>query len=128
MIKFFKNKKQTKTTSENNEYQMNFGKVIFELKYKDVLIGHLEYQDNQWSFAYSEEFKTQSELAPIISFPDVNQKYEGKELWSFFLSRIPDNVSSSSETVKKKHNEDLINQLKEYGRKTITNPFDLSVA
>lgn len=127
MINFFKNITQKKTTSENTDFQMNFGKVMFELKYKDVLIGHLAYQNNQWSFAYSDEFKTQTELAPIVAFPDLHQKYEGKELWSFFMSRIPDNVSTSSDSVKK-HNENLIDQLKEYGRKTITNPFDLSVA
>lgn len=127
MINFFKNKKKAKDTSNSDHYRMNFGRVIFELKYKEFLIGHLEYQDNQWFFSYSEEFKNQSELAPIISFPDLNKKYEGKELWSFFLSRIPDNVDASSDSAKK-HNEDLIDQLKEYGRKTITNPFDLSLA
>jgi len=127
MINFFKNRKAAKDTSNSESYRMNFGRVVFELKYKECLIGHLEYQENEWSFSYSEEFKTQSELAPIISFPDLNKKYEGKELWSFFLSRIPDNVSTSSDSIKK-HNEDLISQLKEYGRKTITNPFDLSLA
>lgn len=127
MIRFFKNKKQKKSTSKSNDLQMNLGKVIFELKYKEVIIGYLEYKDNQWSFEYSEEFKTQSELAPIVSFPDISKKYEGKELWSFFSSRIPDNIGTSGDSVKK-HNEDLIDQLKEYGRKTVTNPFQLSVA
>jgi HipA-like protein len=125
--KLFKKTKKSSETTIKDDIQLNFGKVVFELKYKDCLIGQLEYENNQWYFSYSDQFKNQSELAPIVSFPDVSKKYEGKELWSFFLSRIPDNVTTSSESVKK-HNQDLINQLKEYGRKTITNPFDLSVA
>lgn len=62
---------------------MNLGKVIFELKYKEVIIGYLEYKDNQWSFEYSEEFKTQSELAPIVSFPDVSKNMKVKNCGHF---------------------------------------------
>lgn len=111
----------------SNALDLSLGKAVFELKYKDDVIGFLEFKDDQWSFYYSVSFKTQVEIAPIITFPDVNKKYEGRELWSFFSSRIPDNIGSSKESTKK-HNLDLINQLKNYGRKTITNPFDLLVA
>lgn len=103
----------------------------FTLSYKDLIIGYLEFSPNDktWSFSYSEEFKNQNAIAPIISFPDINKEYNGKQLWSFFSSRIPDNVSSSStESNTKQENKTLIELLKSYGQKTITNPFDLSIA
>lgn len=103
----------------------------FNLSYKDLNIGLLEFSpsNDSWSFRYSEEFKTQNTIAPIISFPDTSKTYHGKELWSFFSSRIPDNVgSSSSESKSKPENKALIDLLKSYGQKTITNPFDLSIA
>jgi HipA-like protein len=107
---------------------ITISKVLFELKYKEVSIGFLEFSGSQWSFYYAESFKIQNEIAPIISFPNKELKYHGTELWSFFASRIPDNTSSESSDTFKKSNENLVDQLKSYGRKTITNPFDLSVA
>jgi HipA-like protein len=103
----------------------------FTLSYKSLNIGTLEFSsiNNSWSFSYSEDFKNQIEIVPIISFPDKNKIYHGKELWSFFTSRIPDNVgSSSSESKSKQENNELIQLLQSYGKKTITNPFNLSIS
>lgn len=114
--------------------QQVIDKIVFELKYKDISIGFLEFTGNKWLFFYSESFKLQNEISPIVSFPDMNKKYQGSELWSFFSSRIPDNIENSSSLEEqhsrnhKKTNENLIQLLKSHGRKTITNPFDLSVA
>lgn len=105
-------------------------KAKFSLSYKDLNIGFLEFSpaENAWIFSYSDEFKNQNTIAPIISFPDTSKVYHGKELWSFFTSRIPDNVGHSSSEIKsKQENKALIDLLQSYGRKTITNPFDLSI-
>jgi HipA-like protein len=111
------------------------GKIVittakFALSYKDLNIGFLEFspENDSWIFNYSEDFKNQNKIAPIVSFPDKNKIYTGKELWSFFSSRIPDNIGSSSSDSKfKTENKTLIDLLQSHGRKTITNPFDLSL-
>jgi hypothetical protein len=101
--------------------------VSFELKYKQMAIGTLEFKDNSWFFTYTEVFKSQNEIAPIVSFSDVNKIYESQNLWSFFTSRIPNVVKSSSTVKEEKNNVNYVQQLKTYGRKSITNPFDLLV-
>lgn len=121
-----------KSNSKNQIIETNIviSKAKFALSYKDLKIGFLEFSpgENAWIFSYSEEFKKQHTIAPIISFPDTSKVYHGKELWSFFSSRIPDNVGSSSNDIKSKlENIALIDLLQSYGRKTITNPFDLSI-
>lgn len=115
---------------DSNLDSLSISGAQFELKYKTLIIGFLKFNSNTdtWSFSYSEAFKAQNEIAPIISFPDVNKEYKGKELWSFFSSRIPDNTNASSSYNEKISNVNLIDLLKAYGQKTITNPFDLSVS
>ncbi len=131
MVKAIKNifkGKSSKVNYRHDVKSIDDDNVVFELKYKKLLIGTLEYKlkEKEWRFEYSEEFKNQDNIAPIISFPDVNKTYNGKKLWSFFSSRIPDNVSeSSNEAEEKTSNSNLIDLLKSYGQKTITNPFDL---
>lgn len=103
----------------------------FKLSYKDLTIGTLEFsfKDDSWKFSYSEEFINQEDIAPILSFPDKTKVYEGKKLWSFFSSRIPDNVGSDASSSKSNvANKDIFTLLKSYGQKTITNPFNLSIA
>lgn len=127
----FDSLKKSNSNNQSPDTDSVIEKAKFTLSYKELVIGYLEFlpNDNTWSFSYSEEFKNQNSIAPIISFPDTNQIYHGKELWSFFSSRIPDNVGlSSSESKSTKENKTLINLLKSYGHKTITNPFDLSIA
>lgn len=97
--------------------------VFFELKFKELHIGTLKFENDLWSFSYTEEFKNQNSFDPIVPFPDLNKVYESANLWSFFSSRIPDMETSSEK--KEKQNELYVEQLKTYGRKTITNPYDL---
>lgn len=126
----FKKNKDHKINYKNNIKSLTDENVVFKLKYKNLLIGTLEYkfEKNVWYFEYSEAFKSQKNIAPILSFPKTDKVYIGKELWSFFSSRIPDNVNESNKTKEKNTNPSLIDLLKSYGKKTITNPFDLSVA
>lgn len=126
----FKKNKDPKINYEKGIKSLSDENAVFELKYKNLLIGTLEYKfkENVWYFEYSEEFKRQNKIAPILSFPNTNKVYSGKELWSFFASRIPDNTSESADNKEKECNSSMIDLLKSYGQKTITNPFDLSVA
>lgn len=127
----FDSLKKSNSNNQTLESNIVISTAKFALSYKDLNIGFLEFSpsDDTWTFSYSEDFKTQNAIAPIISFPDKSKIYHGKELWSFFTSRIPDNVgSSSNESKYKQENKALIDLLQSYGRKTITNPFDLSIA
>jgi HipA-like protein len=123
--------KKSSTVNELDNSDILITTVKFKLNYKDLNIGFLEFSidDDSWTFKYSEEFKNQVTIAPIISFPEKNKIYKGKELWSFFTSRIPDNIegASASELKSKTENKTLIDLLKSYGQKTITNPFELSI-
>jgi hypothetical protein len=61
----------------------------FLLKYAGLLIGGLSIQYGRWLFEYSDDFRRNEVLRPIVEFPDINRTYEGRELWQFFASRIP---------------------------------------
>ncbi len=42
----------------------------FKLSYEDLLVGTLSVVDSTWKFEYSDEFKKQDELRPLVDFPD----------------------------------------------------------
>jgi hypothetical protein len=98
----------------------------FDLKYKDLLIGTLTFQNKVWTFNYSEEFKNQSQIQLLIGFSDVNRVYVSEELLPFFAARI---TSIQRLKVQKMITEnealDEVNSLKKFGKKSIANPFEL---
>ncbi len=102
--------------------------VKFELGYKELEIGTLIFKDGEWIFKYSEEFKSQNEIQPMIDFPDITKTYRSDELWPFFLSRIP---GLSQPAVKELLRKEKINEddeaalLKRFGKTSITSPFTL---
>ena len=100
----------------------------FVLLYNNLPIGILELREGVWRFKYTELFKRQKEVSPIVGFPDVNKEYESKKLWPFFISRIPStNRPAVKEVIDKEHidEKDLAALLKRFGKKTISNPFEL---
>ena len=56
----------------------------FDLYFNRLLIGTLIYEKGKWQFAYSSDFKKQSEMAPLVNFPAIDQVYESDQLWPFF--------------------------------------------
>lgn len=103
----------------------------FYLKYDDLLIGTLSVQDGRWRFEYSDKFRRNTVLRPIVEFPDVNKAYESSELWQFFASRIPSPEQSEIEDILKREDikeDDAISLLKRFGKRTIANPFELEIA
>jgi HipA-like protein len=111
---------RTKTQAQSHEK--------FELGYKELEIGTLTFKDGEWVFKYSDEFKSQTEIQPMIDFPDTNKTYRSDELWPFFLSRIP---GLSQPAVKELLRKEKINEddeaalLKRFGKTSITSPFTL---
>ncbi len=103
--------------SQTNE-QANFSLLFGELE-----IGTLSYVDNVWKFSYSEEFKSQKNILPLVNFPTLDKEYVSSELWPFFISRIPSLAQRQAKECNEK--KDLVSLLKNYGRKTIANPYQL---
>lgn len=63
--------------------------VEFKLTYKNLIIGILKLENGIWSFRYSEDFKTQDVIKPLLDFPKLEAVYKSEDLYPFFLQRIP---------------------------------------
>lgn len=99
------------------------GDVTFNVNLGKLLVGTLLYSGGTWHFSYSEEFKSQNKILPLVSFPSKDEEYTNKELWPFFSSRIPSNAQLQIENDRS--TEDIVSLLKKFGRKTAANPFEL---
>ena len=103
----------------------------FLLTYDDLLVGTLSVDGGVWKFEYSDEFRKSNELRPIVEFPDVNSVYENEELWQFFASRIPSTEQSEVEAILRRehiHEDDAVGLLSRFGKRTVANPFELTLA
>lgn len=112
----------------NSDGGFTNSKGVFQLKYGKLLIGTLTYEDDQWTFKYSDEFRAEKSLNPIIDFPNTEKVYTNKQLWPFFASRIPSlNQPFQLEKIRKANikPEDLTGLLRLFGNRTVTNPFRL---
>ncbi len=106
---------------------------VFRLVYENNEIGTLEFSNNQWRFVYSEWFKNQSDLKPFANFPEVTREYVSDDLPPFFESRLPGVSQPQVEAFLKgktqvSEGETKAALLKQFGRRTITNPFELTPA
>jgi hypothetical protein len=107
------------------------GNVEFVLSLEGLKVGTLRFAQGRWIFEYSDEFKKQTEIAPIMDFPGVNRSYIANELWPFFALRIP---SPAQPKVKKylhakhKPSADTVELLQNFGRHSSANPFVLDPA
>lgn len=110
--------------SENQgDYTIETGsKAAFNVNIGKLIVGTLEYNENLWTFYYSDDFKNQNKICPLTNFPSKEKTYTSKTLWPFFASRIP---SQSQLQDKNGERSDLISLLKDFGRKTIANPFEV---
>jgi len=81
-----------------------------------------------WTMRYTDAFKNQSRVAPLVPFPDVNKVYRSQELWPFFSVRIPSIARPEVErTVREEHldYDDLAAMLRRFGRRSVADPFEL---
>ena len=103
----------------------------FLLKYGNLLIGTLSVRDGVWKFEYSDEFRRNGSLRPIVEFPDVDKTYESSDLWQFFASRIPSPERPEVGEILRREQiaeDDAVGLLKRFGKQTIVNPFRLEAA
>lgn len=103
-------------------------KAIFLLRFNDLEIGFLILNEGTWSFLYSDDFKQQSEIKPIVEFSDVDKVYTSTALWPFFTLRIPSLSQPSVKEILQKEDIDKSNEvslLRRFGQQTIANPYYL---
>jgi HipA-like protein len=101
----------------------------FELIVDNLKLGILKCEGGEWIFKYTDEFKKhKDEYNRIIGFPDLNKTYYSDYLWSFFQVRIPGLKQPAVREILKNEHIDENNEvelLKRFGRKTISNPYEL---
>ena len=98
--------------------------ATFNVNLGKLLVGTLLYSDGMWYFNYSNEFKMQKRILPLANFPNKDKEYSTKDLWPFFASRIPSNAQLQLDKNQPKH--DMVTLLRQFGRRTITNPYELA--
>lgn len=115
--------------SEDQEVELTTPKdsfAKFELNFQDLLIGTLEHQNGRWFFAYSEAFKAQDRIRPIVDFPDKQKIYHSEGLFPFFSSRIPSlQRLKIQKIVAPDFTMDEVGLLKKFGKQSIANPYQL---
>ncbi|MBK9460273.1 MAG: HipA N-terminal domain-containing protein [Chitinophagales bacterium] len=100
--------------------------AVFQLTFKNLVIGTLSLEKNIWKFAYTDEFKKQNYLKPIVDFPDITVPYQSDKLFPYFAFRIPSLTRLKVQEIIK-HNESYneVELLKRFGKQSIVNPFQL---
>ena len=112
-------------------------KADFLLRYRNLDVGRLSLREGTWHFEYTDVFRRQTDIRPIVNFPNLDKHYESDTLWPFFVIRIPGlkqpAVQREINAIKKdairkteKFDERSEAQLlKHFGKTSIANPFIL---
>jgi HipA-like protein len=104
------------------------GERVFELWYRDLMVGLLKEKDGNWLFSYSEDFKNQDQVKSLADFPKKSKAYRLHKLWPFFASRLPSLEQPRVQRQLQKENirsQDTAELLRRYGRRSISNSFIL---
>ena len=128
ILNIFNKNKSTKFSNDTCVIEHKETTHRFSLKYQNTVIGSLAFENEEWSFEYSEWFKNQNELQPLLEFPIVENKYKTKELWPFFSNRIPSFKQPKIKNYIEKHPSERTNTVKLlelFGEYSVNNPFKL---
>lgn len=128
MLKFIK-KFLTKNEEQTAHLPAN-ANATFLLKVNDIIVGTLHCEKGEWEFKYTEDFKHNHEYNKIIEFSDLSKTYRNDTLWPFFQTRIPGLKQPAVQEILKNENIDEENEfelLKRFGKKTISNPYELEL-
>src|SRR5881296_897659 len=103
-------------------------KIAFKVVLGSLVIGTLRADKGEWVFDYSDEFRKQSEIKPIVDFPVTDREYRSRSLWPFFALRIPSLKQPEVREFIQHMPHDKVDEgilLKEFGTRSIANPFRL---
>lgn len=114
-------------SDEPHDFEPITQNAIMTLKLNDLVIGYLSCKNGEWSFVYSDEFRAQDEFHSIVGFPKLDEEYKSSELWPFFRIRIPGLKQPAIKEIVEKENiqNNEYELLKRFGRKSISNPYEL---
>jgi hypothetical protein len=102
--------------------------AVFVLCMGELPMLLLSHEGGGWTLRYTDQFKQQNRVAPLVPFPDVNKVYASKEIWPFFAVRIPSIARPEIErTVRaeKLDYSDVAAMLSRFGKRSIADPFEL---
>ena len=105
--------------------------AAFLLTFGKLEIGELKREGGEWAFAYTDSFREQDEIKPIMGFSSTEREYHSAELWPFFAIRVP---SLSQPMVREYMHEKNLEEideavmLAEFGERSVSNPFRLVLA
>ena len=102
--------------------------AAFALKLGSLEVGTLRADKGVWIFSYSDAFRNQSEIRPIVDFPVLDREYRSTELWPFFALRIPSPSQAVVQELIGRSPDGRVDEgvlLKAFGSRSIANPFRL---
>lgn len=102
--------------------------ALFNLRLGNLDVADLKLANGQWEFRYSEDFKLQTEIRPLVGFPDTHRIYRSETLWPFFVLRVPSLSQPAVQDYIRRSNDtrvDEVTLLRKFGRRSIANPFEL---
>jgi len=102
--------------------------TAFKLTLGSLLVGDLRRENEEWVFTYSDEFRRQNAVKPIVDFPATDREYRSRLLWPFFALRIPSPTQAEVREFIERMPADKVDEgilLKEFGTRSIANPFRL---
>ncbi len=103
-------------------------RTAFKLTLGSLMVGTLRREDDDWIFAYAEEFRKQDEIKPIVNFPATDREYRSRSLWPFFALRIPSPRQPAVREFLQSRPGEKVDEailLKKFGEHIIANPFRL---
>ncbi len=103
-------------------------KAEFLLQYHNLDVGRLSLREGTWHFEYTNAFRRQKRIRPIVNFPHLDKHYKSDTLWPFFVIRIPGLKQPAIQSEIKENELDERNEaqlLKHFGKTSIANPFIL---
>lgn len=114
-----------KSTNAKIDAQGSLDKM-FVLSYGNNAIGYLKNVDDIWTFEYSDWFKDQDVILPLLEFPKKDKVYKATQLWPFFSSRIPSKINLKlNNNSKNTSTLNIVELLEIFGKRTVNNPFVL---
>lgn len=105
-------------------------RTAFLLKDHNLDIGHLWLDNGTWHFEYADAYRRRTDVRPVGSFVQLEQRYESKALWPFFVARIPGMGQPRVQRLIREENLQEENEiqhmlLKRFGERAIINPYIL---
>ena len=114
--------------SRNEAHHCSVNDARFKVTLDALEVGTLRADRGMWVFQYSDDFRAQKEIKPIVDFPATDREYRSRSLWPFFALRIPSPTQAEVREFIERMPADKVDEgilLKEFGTRSIANPFRL---